>query len=212
MIRCPLSTFVDFACCTGARKVAIVRDLKAARGFDFYAPITAAIRNMHALDGVATDADATLLTGVIVRAVTKDIESDRRKASIYPKLIASYVKLLGELGPTTWAPAEATTLPVGGDLELTVEPELGLVLGKTKVTHLLSLYMHGEILAEQKATLTAYLMRMALGAAHPVALTGVVDVMRPRLVVPTATPEQTADMRALVRAEAASFEKLWGLV
>lgn len=206
MIRCPLHTFVDFACCTGSRKVAVVRDLKAGRGYDFYAPLVAAIQDMHA-SGFADPATAAEW---LTNAVSIPTEADRRKASIYPKLIAGYVKLLGELGPTTWALPEAIALPVGEDVELEVAPELGLVIASSKLTHLLALHTHGEPLSGQRALLTAFLTNEAHGAGH---LHGVVDVMRSRMVVPTVVePEEMADLRALVKGEAASFERLWALV
>lgn len=215
-MRVPLSVFTEFCTSTGRRRVSIVRDCKSGRGYDFYKPFTDQVRALHERAERLTPQLAEHELPDLLAGVTR---SDLRKGRIYPRLVSGYAKALTDLGTNTWTPTKMRLLHTGTDVEVTVEPDVGLKIEKDvagKRVYLFLLYANAEPLAEHTAELTTFLMQMALGGTddspEPRPVCGLVDLIRGRTVTPTIRPEVATDFRALVRAEASAFASLWSAV
>jgi hypothetical protein len=210
MLSVPLSVFIDFCCTTGTRRVGIARELRQQRGYDFYGPF---VRELQALHARAVHLTPRALEGDLPKYVAESTASDKRKARIYPKLVAGYSRVLSELGKTTWAPMKERAFPVGGDVEVVVGADVGLLVEKDAASpvklHFLNLYPYGEAVADHRVELIIFLMKMALDRDDQDPICGVVDLIRSRLVTPTIQPEAVKDLLALVRGEGAAFSSLW---
>jgi len=192
MEKVSLTYFVDFVLSSGTPKLTGVREYKERRdelSMDFYRPMREAIVEMHRKG----ERDA-ILDDV---AATQAVERRRR---IYPVVAAGYQRFLASRDVRWFEPPQASYRL--GDLELNVNPELGLVLDGRP--HLVKLHMRCERLASRRAAVMLGLLSAGLASAeHEIA---VLDVQRGKLHT-AAAPDPRIDV--LVRGEAAAFASMF---
>jgi hypothetical protein len=192
MEKVSLTYFVDFVLSSGTPKLTGVREYKERRdelSKDFYRPMREAIVEMH-----RKGQRFAILDDV---APTQAVERRRR---IYPGVAAGYQRFLASRDVRWFEPPQASYQL--GDLELNVNPELGLVIDGRP--HLVKLHMRCERIASRRAAVMLGLLSAGLASAeHEIA---VLDVQRGKLHT-AATPDPRIDV--LVRGEAAAFMSMF---
>jgi hypothetical protein len=193
--RISLPLFVDFALTAGPARAAAVQASKDRRYdhlTDFYKPLREAIVAMHV--GGHPDAVLDALVPSLV---------DERKRRLFPPLIAGYRAFAAASQALRWIlpPRAAVSL---GELEIDVAPELAFEVAGAPL--ILATWWPTEPLPQKRVDLVVELLGRALGAAHPGAVFGVLDVAAGR--VRSARGAHAPLHDAWLRAEAAAFSTL----
>jgi len=192
MEKVSLTYFVDFVLSSGTPKLTGVREYKERKdelSMDFYRPMREAIVEMHRKGEPSAVLDEV--------AATQAVERRRR---IYPVVASGYRRFLASRDVRWFEPPQASHRL--GDIELNINPELGLVIDGRP--HLVKLHMRCERLASRRAALMLGLLSAGLKSAeHEIA---VLDVQRARLHT-SAAPDPRIDV--LVRGEAAAFSSMF---
>lgn len=150
MERTPLYTFVDFVLAGALRKLPVVKDFKEHRydhAADFYGLLREAIVEAHEKQRSLED---------VVLSLT-----DERKRRLYQPMIAGYLRFLGAASMERFTPPH-TVLPIG-DLEVDINPEIGLEIAGTP--HVIKLHFGGATLAQARIDMVLGLMIAARGPA-----------------------------------------------
>lgn len=198
MERISLTRFVDFVLKVGTPRVTDVKELKDGTNElyrDFYRPLREAIVAMHH----AKRGDAAL--DELLASLT-----DERKRRIFPGLVTGYRKFLGS-AEMKWFTPPTTTLSLG-DLEVNINPELGLEINGAR--HVIKTYFRGEPLAQKRISIVLSLLNTALRAGSPGVSFGVLDVKNAKLHTLKAIPNPRVNV--LLRGEAASFSMMYASV
>jgi hypothetical protein len=195
MDKVSLAYFVDFVLRCGTPKLTGVREYKERRdelSTDFYRPIREAIVEMH-----RKGAPLSMLDEVIAA------HTEEKRARIYPLVVAGYRKFLNG-DEKRWFEPPHTSVWLG-DLEINVNPELGLLIHKKP--HLVKLYFRSEPLTAKRASVILSLLAKGLSEGYPSHVLAVLDVPRAKLFTFTA-PNPRLDV--LLRGEAAAFSAIYG--
>jgi len=197
--RISLTDFVDFVTRSGMPKLTKVKQLKHRAEYspyaDFYRPFREAVIAAHAEGrGKASIAEAAL----------RRFEGDGRRHHIVD-LCAAYGSWWGRRA-LDFFPPPTSTRHLGG-LDLTINPELGLLIeGRA---HVIKLYLKEPALSRRYAEIAAALMHESLAGQPPSgAIMAILDVRRRRLHCLAPRPE----LSALLAGELASLATMWRLV
>jgi hypothetical protein len=191
-----LTAFVDFVSRAGSPKLTVVSRWKHMPEYrlsrDLYRSVRLRIVEMHSADEAIS-----ALTGLLAEL------RNARQISTYPAIIEGYRVWRGRKRIRWFDPA--TTVWSHGDLDVRVNPELGLEING--VPHLIKLYFKADKLSKQGVSVIPHLMRVACGEASPDGcVMGVLDVRRSRLH--TLSVRDPA-LDVLLRGEAAYWMTVW---
>ena len=197
MEKVSMTYFTDFVLKVGTPKLSGVKEFKEHRYdhlTDFYKPLREAIVDMHAKGKPQRALDDFLLT-----------LTDERKRRIFPGLVESYKKWLRP-GMKWFTPPQ--TVASVGDLEITINPELGFEIDGTP--YLVKTYFRGEPLAQKRVSIVLGLISSALGPGRPGTVFAMLDVKNSRLHPLKSAPNPRLNL--LLRGEAASFSTIYASV
>ena len=195
MDKISMTYFVDFVLKAGTPKLTGVREFKERKDelfTDFYRQIREAIVDMHRGNKQDKVLDEFLAA-----------QTDERRRRIYPCVAAGYRKFISQ-SAMKWFDPHVGTCRLG-DLEVNVNPELGLVIdGKP---HLIKMYFRGEPLSAKRLTVLLNLLTNGLdGVAPPGTVYAVLDVRKAKLHTFKAPNPR---LNVLLRGEAASFATIY---
>lgn len=160
---------------------------------DYYKQIREYIKSFHE-HGKALDefADAS------------EIVSGIRKHNNYTQLVKAYIRFLKSSKPVRYfIPYRGKCL--SGDLEIIVNPEIGLELNGHQ--YLIKLYFKKDPLKKQRAAIITWLMENALRMyVNPDIKMAVLDVARSKLYIASAP---AFDTPLAIQAEASCISQLW---
>jgi hypothetical protein len=190
--RISLTDFVDIVSASGTPKATRVRNVISRQEYspaaDFYKRIREQIAETHQRSLPRSSLD---LAG---RSL-----SDKKKRTAYPEIIAAYKKWWGRKTLEWFTPK--TKVYSAHDVDVTVNPELGLVIDG--VPHLIKLYFKKEPIAKNRMDLITHLMATTLSHAFAGTRMAVLDVRRSKLTCPTVPIN---DLDLMVDAELAYIE------
>jgi hypothetical protein len=191
-----LTDFVEFVNKIGSPRLTKVKEIKTRPEYspavDFWKPLREAIRDFHKarkpLDPVLDGIEHT------------------KKAARYPAALAAYKKFLRRKQLEWFEP------PLGiwtyGELQVRVNPELGLRLGG--IDHVVKLYFKDEPLPRRRLVVVFQLMKIALeGKVKAEATLAVLDISNSKLLLPD---PNAPDVTALLIGEAAAFVAMWNAI
>ncbi len=186
-----LTYFIDFVMKSGMPKLAVVRDFKEREEYepvaDFYKLVREALADAHKDPQPKKYLDRFF-------ASVKD--ENRRK--VYPEIIRAYKRFLGRKSVSFFQPPQA--LWKIGDLELHINPELGLLIDD--VPHIIKLYFKEGRLVNNRIASVVHVMNLALRAASPESVIGILDVRHSKFHGPRGA---NPNVNALLLGEAAAF-------
>lgn len=172
-----LTTFVDFVSRVGLPRITVVKDFKDGQyqpAFDFYKAVREAIVDLHET-GKSKKALDAVLTGL----------KDPKKVAAYTSVVQGHRKFIGKNTMNWFDPPKAKW--AGGGIDITINPELGLVIdGKEYV---IKLYFKEEPLPKKNVPIITRLMEKSLSNGSGVSpIYAVLDVRRSRLHTPNKFP------------------------
>lgn len=186
-----LTYFIDFAMKSGMPKLGVVRDFKEREEYepvaDFYKLVREALAEAHKDPQPKKYLDRFF-------ASVKD--ENRRK--VYPGIIKAYKRFLGRKSVSFFAPPQASWKI--GELELHINPELGLLIDD--VPHIIKLYFKEGKLINNRIASAVHVMNLALRASAPESVIGILDVRHSKFHGPRA---MNSNVNALLEGEAAAF-------
>ena len=191
-----LTDFVDFVAKSGTPKLTHVRQIKSRGDYnpaeDFWRLLRTGIVKHHRTN----EKDKKKLDAII-----KDL-TDSKKSGNYPNAIKQYKSFLGRKKIKWFKPPKNTW--VFGDLELRVNPELGLVINGQR--HIVKLYFKKMKLTKSKADLILLLLQDGLPTAKLGDEYSILDVQNKKLFSSNA-PDPT--FLPLLQGEAMNFATIW---
>jgi hypothetical protein len=194
MDKISLTYFVDFVLKAGTPKLTGVREFKEQKDelyTDFYRQVREAIVDMH------RSGKSTSVLDVFLAA-----QHDERRRRIYPSIVNGYRKFLAS-GKMTWFEPPVSTYSLG-DLEINVNPELGLVIDGTP--HVIKMYFRGEQLSSKRISVILSLLMNGLAEGAPGSVFAVLDVRNAKIhTFKIPNPR----LNLLLRGEAASFATIY---
>lgn len=175
MPRITLTDFVEIVSSSGTAKTTKVREKLNREEYhpakDFYKKIREKIVDVHRND---------LPKETLIQLIP--LLSDKKKLTIYPTIIDSYIAWWGKKKVNWFEPVHETI--TSGNLEVSINPELGLEIKDSP--YLIKLYFKGEPLTKNKADIIMEIMKMYLSANNPPnSIMAVLDIQRKKLFVPT---------------------------
>ncbi len=190
-----LTDFVEFVNKIGPPRLTKVKEIKTRPEYspavDFWKPLREAIRDFHR-------------AGKPLDPVLDGIEHTR-KAGRYPAASTAYKKFLRRK-QLEWFEPPVGIWTYGGELQVRVNPELGLRLNGKE--HVVKLYFKDEPLPRRRLAVVFQLMGIALkdklNAGGSLA-----DVSNSKLLLPD---PNAADVTALLIGEAAAFLAMWNAI
>lgn len=195
MDKISMTYFVDFVLKAGIPKLTEVREFKERKDelyTDFYRQVREAIVDMHKTGKPPEVLDAFL-----------EAQRDDRRRRIYPHIVSGYRKLLSSANVKWFDPPTASYKL--GELEVNVNPELGLILDGTP--HVLKIYFRGEPLSAKRTSVILALLTNGLSAnAAPGTVFGVLDVRKAKI---SAFKAPNPRVNLLLRGEAAAFATIY---
>jgi hypothetical protein len=195
-IEISLTDFVDFVCKAGSAKLTKVRQIKERDEYtpatDFYKALREGIVDNHLTSGGRKDLKAIL-----------DAVTDHKKIANYTKAIEGYKKFWGRKSIVWFNPPSKHWIV--GDLDLRVNPELGLQFeGKSLIA---KMYLKKDKLTRDKVdqilTLMEHQLRSLVGDG---VIMGLLDVKNAKLFTKT---NRDVSLLPLLDGEARSFEAIW---
>jgi len=131
----------------------------------------------------------------------KELTNDK-KDKRYSECVAGYKLWAGkkELVCSGCSTADWTS----GDLEVRVNPELGLRINGSE--HVIKLYFKQVPLSKLRVDSVLHLLKTTLPAKQRTAVPGILDVPNAKLHTPTVVQD---DIGALLAGEAAAFSSMW---
>jgi hypothetical protein len=191
MDRVSLTYFVDFVMKSGTPKLSIARDFKERDKYepfaDFYKGVRGAIVDAH---------QGPQPKKALDRFLASVKEEKRRK--VYPSIVKGHKAFLGRKSVSFFQPP--TTVRRIGEMDLNVNPELGLIIDD--VPHVIKLYFKDGRLVANRVSAIVHLMTLALTPILPGSVCGLLDVRRSKLHVLRAP---NPGLHALLEGEAAAF-------
>jgi hypothetical protein len=191
-----MTTFIDYVISIGTAKITKVRAAQKQYGpeydprFDFWRGIRKRIEDLHKNNEPKSVLDSFLNT-----------VDDTKKQKLYEDNIRGYKRFLGKKKVYWIGPRRGTW--TYGDLQIRVNPELGLNINGTDT--IIKLWFKTEKLSKNRIDLILYLLGKK-SRPNKKTVVGVLDVQRGRLITPTRT---IPDIEALLRAEALSLLEIW---
>jgi hypothetical protein len=186
-----LTTFLDFATKAGTPKMTVVKNFKGRDKYDpatdFYKAIREAIIDMH-----ENGRDKKSLDGLAAGL------KDPKKLTAYPELIKGHKKFLGKKTLPWFKPPTGTW--TSGDLEVSVNPELGLEIYGAQ--HVVKLYFKEPKLTKNRVEIISQLMYETMNHPSTARTFSVLDVRNARLHSPGVPSMATS---VLLHAEASCF-------
>lgn len=196
--RISLTQFVDFAISQGRSRITQVRRIQKQirEGYkpasDFYKRAREGIQEFH------REAQPKSFLDQLAKS-----QKDLKKQTAYPAVIDGYKRFLGRKNYVWFEPPRAVWTP-NNDVEIVINPELGLVLdGKA---FLIKLYFKGEEPSKRKLDVVTHLLHEALDEDVGGATMGVLDTRNGKLHVPTVPID---DLDILLKGEAMAFDTMW---
>jgi hypothetical protein len=195
-----LTHFVDFVSKAGTPKLTVVKNAKKqlAEDYDpatdFYKVIRDAIAELHR-NGQPKSALDKVLLGL----------TDRKKITAYPPIVRGYKKFLGNKELVWFSPPRDDWSH--GDLNVSVNPELGLVIKGTH--HVIKLYFKADTLTKLRIEVATQLMNLVLGKSEKPIVFGVLDVRNAKLFQSSGV---NPGLVALLQGEALSFAQIFAAV
>jgi hypothetical protein len=194
-----LTDFVDFTLATGSTRITKVKELKRRGAYDpaadFWKRFRGGVVELHRTGKMSAKA----LDDIVAAQTTAT------KFKNYATAAAGYKRLLA------WKPGPDFPAPlrhwIEGDLDVRVNPELGLELdGRRTIT---KLYFKSESRTRSRVQAALALMEIALpsGASSSPAF-AVLDVTTGKLMRPDGR-WNNSDMATLLHAEAGAFVDIW---
>lgn len=137
-----------------------------------------------------------------------DAQTHTTKQRLYPIAAGGYAKFLGRRAQDFFRPPRGTWR--AGDLEVNVNPEVGLRIGGRAT--IIKLYFKKEDLTKQRVQASIGVMTAELGGrAGANAQFGVLDVKAGKLLLADGR-WNAADTQILIRGEARAFVEIWSAV
>ncbi len=201
-IEITLTEFVDFVRKAGTRKSTVVRQAFRRRvdGYDpatdFYKPLREGLVHHHKIEASKANLD---------RIVSS--QTDGKKLTAYPSIIAGYKKFLGRKTITSFGPPRVSW--EHGGLTVIINPELGLVINGDR--HVIKLYFKSEKLTKFEMDLISYLMSIELAHLTPASAYGILDVRNAKFYA-SEGGSSDPDLQSLVEGEALSFASIYASI
>lgn len=195
-ITISITDFIGFVNKSGGSKMTKVKQLKNRENYhpskDFYKILREEIVNLHQLNKDVKTLDELL--GKL---------ADTKKKNNYPAVIAGYKKFLGKKKATWFEPPFKHWII--GDLDIKINPELGIQLGKN--SFVIKLYLSSDKITKDKVTQILSLLEHELrNQVEDVTVFGILDVKTGKLFENT---NKDVSYLPLLEGEAKSFETIW---
>ncbi len=192
-----LTDFVDFVAKSGTPRLTHVRQIKLRDKYDPRTDFWKALR-----EGIVTFHQTQLSNKVELDAIAAQ-SPDPKKRKTYPLAINGYKSFLGKKVIAWFKPTSDRWKE--GNLQVRVNPELGLVIGG--VRHHLKLYLKSVPLRKDKADMILLLLKQGLTTGKPGDKYAILDVQRNKLFA-----EQNPNplLLPLLQGEAIAFSAIWG--
>ena len=197
-MRLTLSDFIKFAAASAEAKITKLRDVKRREEYtpatDFYHQIRPRLVDA-ARSGRVPQRDE--LVGV----------PHEKKVRHFNAIAKGAVKWFKAQGEWEWVQPERTIWEVD-ELQVTVNPEIGMVLNGTP--HLVKLYLSKDKLQQRRVQIVTHLMSKTMrDDVEPGTQFAILDVREARLF---ANPEVPRDLEALLHGEAAFINAIWNRI
>jgi len=196
VVKVSMTTFVDFVMARGTRRITCVKDAKKqySEGYsparDFYRQLREEVVAVH-YEGQPLSTLNTIVQ-----------QANVRKQDMYRKCVAGYKRWRGK--------KSLSSFPVAGfpwsqgQLEVSVNPELGLVVNGTQ--HLIKLYFKAGNPTKSQIDAALHLLEQHPACGKEGAIPAILDMQAGKLHVPTRT---IPAISALLTGEAAAFVAMW---
>lgn len=190
-----LTTFIDFVVATGTARITRVRKAKEqyhqgySPAFDFYRGVRNGIIRYHN-------------SGEPLRGLINDIR-DAKKRKAYRSCVRGHERWMGRR-QFDWVQPESSVIWPCGELEVRVNPELGLTIENHE--YRIKMYFKADQLSKTRVDPMLHLIKTTLTRGRQSLRPGILDVQRGKLWEPTI---DIADLEALLVAEATAFMSMW---
>jgi hypothetical protein len=196
MIDISLTDFVDFVSKSGSAKLTKVKQVKERDDYhpatDFYKILREKLIDFHVKNLEKKELDQ----------IVKNLADDKKKGN-YSEAIKGYKKFLGKKEAKWFNPPSHTWKT--GELNIKVNPELGLEFNSTK--YVIKLYLKAEKLSRDKVTQILCLLEKQLrNKVGEDVIFCLLDVKNAKLHV---NDTKTSALNPLLEGEAKSFEIIW---
>lgn len=195
-IKISLTDFVDFVSKSGTSKLTKVKQIKDRPtynpAFDFWKKMRDEIILFHKESKKNKDCFDEILLKLV----------DKKKLGRYPDVIGGYKKFLGKKTITSFKVYK--TVWTNNDLEVRINPELGLIINNKK--YIIKLYFKSEKLSKARVDIILLLLK----ERYKVELTkgidvAILDIQNNKLI----TSKSIKNIMPLLIGEANSFETIW---
>lgn len=195
-IEISLTDFIDFVSKSGTPKLTKVKTIKYRPEYhpssDFYKAFREKLIAIHKMDKNKASLDTIL----------NELTDEKKKAN-YPAAIKGYKKFWGSK-KIKWFEPPSKKWAIG-DLQVSVNPELGLVYGDKLLV--IKLYLKSERLSKDKISQILALLEKRLRRKDEEEITfGVLDVKNGKLFT---NDSKDISLMPLLEGEARSFETIW---
>lgn len=195
-ITISVSDFIGFVNKSGGSKMTKVKQLKSRDDYhpakDFYKPLREEIIKIH-----KEGRNIGLLDDLL-----KNL-TDNKKKNSYPQVINGYKKFIGSKKAVWLEPPVKHWLI--GDLDIKVNPELGLTIGKK--SYVIKLYLVADKITKDKVTQILSLLENELRSqVGDEVIFGILDVKNSKIYE---NLNKDISYLPLLEGEARSFETIW---
>jgi hypothetical protein len=196
MPQISISDFTDIISKAGSPKATKISQVKNRDDYhpakDFYKSLRDEIVKFHEKNGERKN----------IQSIMSKI-SDEKKRANYSQAIAGYSKWWGTKKVNWFEPPRDHYTQ--GDFEVTVNPEVGLVING--VPHIIKLYFKAESLVKPRANIVTGLMEMTLrDQASPDTMIGILDIKNSKLFT---FSEDLDHFSVMVEGELAYIRSVW---
>jgi hypothetical protein len=196
-IEISLTDFIDFVNKTGSLKLTHVRQIKNRPEYepyaDFYKMIREKIQSVHQLDQGKSELD-NLLNSL----------TDEKKKKAYPLIIDGYKKFWGRKKPIWFKPP--SKIWKIGDLEIKINPELGLKIGDNN--YVIKLYFKEDKISRHQIDQILTLMENELRSKVKIEEMkfSILDIRKSKHYI---QKDSSVELMPLLHGEARSFIEIW---
>jgi hypothetical protein len=196
-----LTDFVDFTLKTGSSRVVKVKEIKGRGDYlpaaDYWKGFREGVVALHRSGRMSAAALDRLVAG----------QSNASKARRYADAAAGYKRFIGKRPPAWFPPPPGRWIE--GDLEVRVNPELGLTIDG--VPTFTKLYFKSDSPTRSRVQAVLAVIDVSMASASPGSSVAVLDVSSGRLMRPDGRWNKR-DMETLLAAEAGAFVEIWNRV
>jgi len=191
-----ITDFIGFVNKSGGSKLTKVRQLKRREAYhpskDFYKLLREEIVELH-----QESKDLNILDDLLKRL------TDNKKINSYPSVITGYKKFIGKK-KTSWFEPPVSHWVIG-DLDIKINPELGLKLGTKSLV--IKLYLSADKITKDKVTQILSLLENELRTiVDDNVVFGILDVKTGKIFE---NSDRDISFLPLLEGEAKSFETIW---